>query len=299
MVAMNLMFRSPKNADNPFTMMDNRTINDERLSFGAKGVLLYLLSKKDNWTPIIIDIEKHNSRKEHYVRSAIKELIDYGYIERKKIREKGRFVGTEYIIFENPSLREDFTTSRFSTCGKSGTNNTNNSNIKKEAFSKNENADNQNDETKGDESMNKHGDGVDWELMQLKNAKLNPYSAKVEGYPIHYRKILTKFLTKWNLPVDSVPSKQEDRGYTKWLTGLKDLHSILGEGKRVDIVIDRVYNEYVKKTWVVSWPGAIYNNCVSALSELNREDEAKRKQLEDAIKAQEEDVLTSVFGYKG
>ena len=32
-----------------FTVVNNTAINDNRLSFRAKGVLVYILSKPDNW----------------------------------------------------------------------------------------------------------------------------------------------------------------------------------------------------------------------------------------------------------
>ena len=40
--------RGPRLAGN-FTILSNAVINDERLSFRARGVLIWLLSKPDDW----------------------------------------------------------------------------------------------------------------------------------------------------------------------------------------------------------------------------------------------------------
>ena len=43
------IIRVSKNKNNPYFLMNNTGINDKNLSFKAKGVLAYLISKPDNW----------------------------------------------------------------------------------------------------------------------------------------------------------------------------------------------------------------------------------------------------------
>ena len=90
-----------------YTVVDNEFIRDNRISFKAKGILLYLLSRPDNWQVYEADIVKQSSDGIRAVRSGIKELIDAGYIERNQKRdEKNRFMGYEYVVREkSPLLR--------------------------------------------------------------------------------------------------------------------------------------------------------------------------------------------------
>lgn len=44
------ILRGPTDADN-FTIIANRVIRDQRLSFRARGVLVYLLSMPPGWRP--------------------------------------------------------------------------------------------------------------------------------------------------------------------------------------------------------------------------------------------------------
>jgi hypothetical protein len=86
-----------------FTTVDNTAVLDERVSYKAKGILLYLMSRPDDWKIYEDEIAKHSSDGIKSVRSGIKELIKYGYIVRKSIRnEHGRFQGYEYLVFDSP-----------------------------------------------------------------------------------------------------------------------------------------------------------------------------------------------------
>ena len=54
------IFRVKKNADNPFVMIDRRPIENPKLSWKAKGILAYLLSRPDNWVVRLGDLVKHS-----------------------------------------------------------------------------------------------------------------------------------------------------------------------------------------------------------------------------------------------
>ena len=90
-----------------YTVTDNATPQDTRLSWKARGVLWYLLSMPDDWqvyeTALANQSDKDGIR---IVRAAIAELIGYGYIERRQKRnERNQFSGYEYIVYESPLLR--------------------------------------------------------------------------------------------------------------------------------------------------------------------------------------------------
>lgn len=288
---MNSMFRTQKNAENPFTMVDNRMVNDDRLSFGAKGVLLYLLSKKDDWTPILVDIEKHNSRKEHYVRSAVKELIDYGYIERKRIREKGKFIGTQYTVYECPFLKENITTTRKTTCGKPRTNNTYINNIKESNSSKNEEFENHLDnndkigyteeemenEDMGRSDAKRKGDLFDLEMYQLNMSKDNPYSKIIERYPIDCRSILLTFAQLWNIEPNTVPIDKN----SYWIQSINEIRNLIGEETKMVSIMKRVKLKYDASPFRIESPNSIKKLVIECKSEYDKEQEEIRLRWEE------------------
>jgi len=99
------IIRVPKNSNNPFFMMDNNTINNTKLSLQATAVLTYLISKPDNWQVSIRDIVSHFTNGFSSVRSAIKELINSGYLVRQTVRHNnGKINRFDYIVYENPFI---------------------------------------------------------------------------------------------------------------------------------------------------------------------------------------------------
>jgi DnaD/phage-associated family protein len=98
------IFRTVKNQDNPFVMMDRRPIENPALSWKAKGVLAYLLSRPDNWIVRIGDLVKRSPDGVHAIRGAIKELEKAGHVSRKEIRDgkSGKFVRYELEVYELP-----------------------------------------------------------------------------------------------------------------------------------------------------------------------------------------------------
>lgn len=94
-------FRNKKRS-NPFVQIDKGILSDENLSWKAKGILAYLLSKPDGWVTYLTDIEKRAKDGRDSVSSGIKELLDAGYLKRTRVREQGRFKGWEYSVYESP-----------------------------------------------------------------------------------------------------------------------------------------------------------------------------------------------------
>ncbi len=97
------IFRTAKR-DNPYVQIDKTVLNDVRLSWKAKGLMAFLLSKPDHWEINIRNLIKQAKDGKEAVYSGIKELIKLGYIVRVESRDKGRFSHIEYLIFENPQL---------------------------------------------------------------------------------------------------------------------------------------------------------------------------------------------------
>ena len=89
--------------DKNFTVISNDIFKDTRLSFKAKGLLTTMLSCPKNWNYTIEGLSKLSTDGKASIRSALNELEEYGYLERKQLRnEKGAFTDTEYIVYEQP-----------------------------------------------------------------------------------------------------------------------------------------------------------------------------------------------------
>jgi hypothetical protein len=96
-------FRIVKDKNNPFVMVNKNLIHDSALSYKAKGILIYLLSKPNDWHVYETEITKHSRDGLKAVRSGIKELIKQGYIHRIRTRSKhGKFTGWQYFVYEEP-----------------------------------------------------------------------------------------------------------------------------------------------------------------------------------------------------
>lgn len=85
-----------------YTSIARGTINDDRLSFRARGVLVWLLDKPDDWSATRESIAAASTDGVTAVRSALRELASFGYLVRTKVRlPDGRMV-TETMIHEVP-----------------------------------------------------------------------------------------------------------------------------------------------------------------------------------------------------
>ena len=86
-----------------FVQIDAEAIENSQLSWKAKGILTYILSKPDTWEVYLSDIVKHSTDKKDSVNSGLLELIENGYITRTERRNaKGQKNGYEYTTADYP-----------------------------------------------------------------------------------------------------------------------------------------------------------------------------------------------------
>jgi len=89
--------------ENPYVMLDKYFLSDTRLTWKAKGMLAYLLSKPDDWKIILDDLIKRSSDGRDSVKAGLRELEKTGYLVREQHRKNnGKFGDIEYLIFERP-----------------------------------------------------------------------------------------------------------------------------------------------------------------------------------------------------
>lgn len=98
------VFRIEKNKN--YTSMANYHFYDKSLSWKAKGILSNMLSLPDDWDYSMAGLAALTSDGMSATRAAIKELEEHGYLERRPIRENGKFVDWEYLIYENPQAEK-------------------------------------------------------------------------------------------------------------------------------------------------------------------------------------------------
>jgi len=98
------IFRTIKNEDHPFVMIDRRPVENPDLSWGAKGVLSYLLSRPDNWTVRLGDLVKRSTDGTSKIRGYIKELVKAGHAHRvaHKDPETHRIIEWVLEVYELP-----------------------------------------------------------------------------------------------------------------------------------------------------------------------------------------------------
>lgn len=90
--------------DRNYTVIDNTFLRDDRLSAQAKGVFAYILYLPEDWCIYQSELVNHFSNGKDALRSAIKELEEFGYIskEHKKDDKTGRFTHWQYTVNEIP-----------------------------------------------------------------------------------------------------------------------------------------------------------------------------------------------------
>lgn len=113
-----------------FGIAPNELLNDSGLSLKAKGLYVYMQSKPDEWVFSLDRIAFQNKDGKDSVRNAINELVDAGYLTRKKMFKDSKGVFSHYKIselpLENPTLENPMV-------GKSNVGKSNDIVIKKES----------------------------------------------------------------------------------------------------------------------------------------------------------------------
>ncbi|MEM5644710.1 DnaD domain protein [Bacillus cereus] len=88
-----------------YSVVNNTGLRDERLSWKAKGILAYILTLPDDWVFYREELATHAKDGLDSLRSGMKELKEYGYLQRLPIRnDKNKIVSWETVIHEVPQV---------------------------------------------------------------------------------------------------------------------------------------------------------------------------------------------------
>lgn len=86
-----------------YAIIPNAALDDRRLSFGARGLLAYLLSKPQGWrvSPAVLAAEGRMSPTR--CSQILNELTAAGYVVCQPVAEKGEEEQWEYRVCDAPS----------------------------------------------------------------------------------------------------------------------------------------------------------------------------------------------------
>ncbi|MEC0242782.1 hypothetical protein P4H66_23505 [Paenibacillus dokdonensis] len=78
------------------------------MSFKARGLLAYMLSKPDNFRFYLDELVHHTTEGKDSIRAGMKELERLGYVKRYSVKDsRGKIMSWEIDIYECPSLHPE------------------------------------------------------------------------------------------------------------------------------------------------------------------------------------------------
>lgn len=108
------IIRAYHGRENPYVIVARSLLEDRRLSWKAKGLMAYLLSRPDGWDireqdlinrgPDGIGDEKSRGAGRGAIRAALRELEAAGYLARLWFRPGGKFGQRIFVVVESPEL---------------------------------------------------------------------------------------------------------------------------------------------------------------------------------------------------
>lgn len=94
------VFKIEKTKD--FTVMSNYHLRDKNLSLKAKGLLSFMLSLPEDWDYSLMGLCAICKESRDAIRSTLKELQKYGYLQIEKVRGDKGYFEYNYLIYEKP-----------------------------------------------------------------------------------------------------------------------------------------------------------------------------------------------------
>ena len=91
-----------KRPDQKFVIIRNEVLQDERLSFRARGILANILSRPDNWRCSAWDLATEGREGRRAILTALTELEDFGYLKRLKSQDELGHWKTESFVYDTP-----------------------------------------------------------------------------------------------------------------------------------------------------------------------------------------------------
>jgi len=94
--------RAARDKERPYFSLSRAVAQNRELSWEARGVMSYLLSKPDDWQIQVSDLRQKNCGRDKVYR-ILDELMAAGYLHRHQEQDKkGKFLGYSYVLYEEP-----------------------------------------------------------------------------------------------------------------------------------------------------------------------------------------------------
>jgi hypothetical protein len=93
---------------NKFAIIRNEVLQDERLSFRARGILANILSRPDNWRCSAWDLATEGREGRRAILTALTELETFNYLKRVKSQDDKGHWKTESFIYDQPVDNPDY-----------------------------------------------------------------------------------------------------------------------------------------------------------------------------------------------
>lgn len=91
-----------------YTVVHNELIEDQRLTWKARGILVFLLSKPDHWRTTAAYLASQSPEGVHSVRAGLQQLEQAGYVRRiKKQNSRGQW-STYTVVFDRPQPVDNY-----------------------------------------------------------------------------------------------------------------------------------------------------------------------------------------------
>lgn len=87
---------------NKFAIIRNEVLQDQNLSFRARGILASILSRPDNWRCSAWDLANEGKEGRGAILTALTELETYGYLKRLKMQDSAGQWRTESYVYDQP-----------------------------------------------------------------------------------------------------------------------------------------------------------------------------------------------------
>jgi hypothetical protein len=96
-----MIIRTPR-PEQRFTIIDNRTIEDQRLSYKARGILTYILSRPDNWATSAVGLARLAPEGRDAILAGLTELETAGYLKRVRTQDHAGRWKTVTHVYDRP-----------------------------------------------------------------------------------------------------------------------------------------------------------------------------------------------------
>lgn len=88
--------------EDPFVRVPKTLINDDRLSWKAKGILIYLIGKPADWKVRVRDLMNQGTDGRDSVRAGLMELRQFGYCELVCLKDGGKVKEWVWKVSDSP-----------------------------------------------------------------------------------------------------------------------------------------------------------------------------------------------------